>query len=240
MLNKIGRIVRRLSGTEHVRKSYSQSGEDLILSFLLSDILGIQYPTYLDIGAHHPRSLSNTYYFYRRGSAGVCVEPDPLLVTRFDKARPRDVRLPVGIAIDERRSATLYRFSDPGFNTFSEEQMRRTQALPHMSLLGQVEVKLVPVNEVLAAHFAPAPDFISVDTEGFDLPILKTVDFERFRPIAICVEAIESDTWERIPEIPEFLDEVGYEVFADTNLNLIFVDSKVWRDRLAARRENCQ
>jgi hypothetical protein len=49
--------------------SYAQCGEDLIVDFVFS---GLKPPSisYLDIGAHHPTHLSNTYLFYRRGFAG--------------------------------------------------------------------------------------------------------------------------------------------------------------------------
>ncbi|MFM6249337.1 MAG: hypothetical protein ACKPEQ_09345, partial [Dolichospermum sp.] len=57
--------------------SYSQCGEDLIINFIFNN-LGIINPSYLDIGAHHPTYLSNTYSFYRKGCQGVCVEPDPV------------------------------------------------------------------------------------------------------------------------------------------------------------------
>ncbi|MGB5027475.1 MAG: hypothetical protein WBO38_03165, partial [Chitinophagaceae bacterium] len=43
----------------HMRRSYSQSGEDIIVSYLF-ERMGIKKPTYLDIGANHPIALSNT------------------------------------------------------------------------------------------------------------------------------------------------------------------------------------
>lgn len=51
--------------------SYSQFGEDL----LAQEILGYERCDifYIDIGAFHPISKSNTYIFYKRGSRGhVC------------------------------------------------------------------------------------------------------------------------------------------------------------------------
>ena len=59
-------------------KSYAQCAEDLIIRFAF-DQMGIRKPVYLDIGAHDPIFLSNTYLFYKKGSRGVCVEPNPML-----------------------------------------------------------------------------------------------------------------------------------------------------------------
>lgn len=60
---------------KHAMISYSQFGEDL----LAQEILGYERCDifYIDIGAFHPISKSNTYIFYKRGSRGMCVEPNP-------------------------------------------------------------------------------------------------------------------------------------------------------------------
>jgi hypothetical protein len=57
------------------KKSFSQSGEDLIVHFLLTWQLGIKNISYLDIGANDPFSCNNTYLFYKREFSGVNVEP---------------------------------------------------------------------------------------------------------------------------------------------------------------------
>ena len=59
--------------------SYSQLGEDLIIEFVFNGI-GINKINYLDIGAHHPIEINNTYLFYLKGSYGVLIEPDPYFV----------------------------------------------------------------------------------------------------------------------------------------------------------------
>lgn len=46
--------------------SYSQCREDLIDRFIFSKI-NLSKPFYLDIGAHHPNYLSNTYFLKTHG-----------------------------------------------------------------------------------------------------------------------------------------------------------------------------
>jgi hypothetical protein len=60
------------------KKSFSQTGEDLIVEFIFNDI-GVDYPSYIDIGAHHPYYLNNTQIFYLKGCRGINIEPDPSL-----------------------------------------------------------------------------------------------------------------------------------------------------------------
>lgn len=56
------------SSIRHQLPSYSQCGEDRILAFIFRS-LGIDKPSYLDIGAHHPYMLNNTMYFIGRAVA---------------------------------------------------------------------------------------------------------------------------------------------------------------------------
>ena len=65
------------------RKSYSQCGEDIIVARLLRD-MGIDMPFYVEIGTNDPVIFNNTYFFYRRGAHGVCVEPNPKLHKKID------------------------------------------------------------------------------------------------------------------------------------------------------------
>src|SRR5687767_8407020 len=89
------------------RVSWSQCGEDLAMAQIFS-MVGIERPSYLDIGAHHAAFLSNTYYFYKRGSRGVLVEPDPVLAAELRAARPGDTVLQLGIGQGSRREADFY------------------------------------------------------------------------------------------------------------------------------------
>ena len=59
------------------KKSYSQLGEDLVLDYLFNQI-NIDRPYYVGIGSNHPIKLSNTYFFYLKGSSGVFVDPNPI------------------------------------------------------------------------------------------------------------------------------------------------------------------
>ncbi len=76
-MNTFQKVLRRLVFPD-TQVTYSQFGEDLIVRYLF-DSLGIARPTYLDIGANHPKFSGNTFGFYKRGSRGVLVEPNPRL-----------------------------------------------------------------------------------------------------------------------------------------------------------------
>ena len=145
----VSRLRRRLShlanwaiGSERV--SYAQCGEDLIVDYVLA-VLDVGKVSYLDIGAHHPRYLSNTYYFYRQGGRGVCVEPDPNALRAFKQVRPRDIRLPVGIG-NVPGTADLFLMTTSTLNTFSREEAERYQAYGTEQIERVIPVEIKTVN----------------------------------------------------------------------------------------------
>src|SRR5436305_366883 len=172
------------------RTSYSQCGEDLILEHILSEYLHITQPSYLDLGAHHPTYLSNTYRFYQKGGRGVCVEPDPVLFAPLQTARPRDVCLNVGVGASEAGEAEFYVMSCRTLNTFSRQEAERYQSYGTHRIQEIVKVPLLSVNTILEKYFGSRPDFVSLDVEGLDLEILESFDFLKFRPHAFCVETL--------------------------------------------------
>jgi FkbM family methyltransferase len=230
-MNLLERVVRRifLPGSQ---TGYSQFGEDLIIQFLFHN-LGIEKPTYLDIGANHPKFISNTYYFYRRGSSGVLVEPNPRLSKRLRAARPRDVVLEVGIGLSAATQADFYVFAGfaDGLSTFSKSDAMHWQTVGQkgygkIPIEKVIQVPLVPINQIIEKHFGgKAPNILSLDVEGLDLDVLKGLDYDRFAPDVVCVETLGYDenqaTFKRT-EIIEFMLGKNYVAYADTRVNTIF------------------
>jgi FkbM family methyltransferase len=212
-------------------RSYAQSGEDLIASVLLTDVLGIRHPTYLDIGAHDPVLFSNTYLFYRTGSRGVCVEPDPDLLGRIRLIRRRDTCLNVGVGVGAARQAEFFVLSAKTLSTFSREEAEAQVRTGMYRIEKTLQIPLVPVNEIIERHSSRCPDFVSLDTEGMDLEILRTFDFEKHRPLAVCVETLTHPERNRVVEVADFLATRDYGIYADTFINSIFVDARAWKER---------
>ena len=228
------RFLKRLGAAlrcEDYQSSYAQCGEDLILNFLFG-LLKISKPTYLDIGAHHPTYLSNTYLFYRNGSTGVCIEPDPRLYLGIKAGRPRDICLNIGIAAGGDNNLKFYVFNDPTMNTFSET-IKQEQLRAGLVLQQELRVEVQSINTVIARHFPSCPNLVSLDTEGMDLAILQTLDFNLYRPEVFCIETLTNTDVRKMSEIISFMISQGYVVYADTFLNTIFVEQKCWAKWLA-------
>ena len=230
-VNFLERAVRRVF-LPSAQVSYSQFGEDLIVRYLF-DMLGTKQPTYLDIGANHPRFISNTYYFYKRGARGVLVEPNPRLCKVLRSVRPRDVVLEVGIGLTAETQADFFVFGGfaDGLSTFSRSEATHWETVGlkgHGTIHVEhvIKVPLVPINHIIADNFeGRAPHFLSLDVEGLDLDVLKGLDFDRFAPDVVCVETLEYDQHQaslKKNDIIEFMLARKYVAYADTRVNTIF------------------
>ena len=197
-------------------RSYSQYGEDLVLDALL----GCQDEGfYVDIGANDPEVLSNTLRFYQRGWHGINVEPNSVLADEFRRRRPDDINLNVGIA-SQAGDLTFYRMEPSTLSTFDQDAVTDNLEHPGARLIEETRVAVEPLTRVLDAHLdGRSIDFLSVDTEGFDLFVLQSNDWLRYRPRLVLVEV----AW-KPSEIVEYLGTQGYVMVWSNGVNGIFAD----------------
>jgi FkbM family methyltransferase len=231
LLNKFFKIFKQEKIFIYEQNSYSQAGEDGILNFLFNDkkIFKINY---LDIGANLPDLCNNTYYFYKKGSYGVCVEADKTLVEIIKNKRPLDIVVNAGVSPNSltEKLADFYIFDNSGLNTFDKNEAEIRQKSGLNKIKEVVKVNLIDINHLIEDYFDTYPDFLSIDIEGLDLAVLKLLNFESYPIPVICVETCkfsENHIRPKDNDILEFLLSIGYEVYADTYINTIFVN-KEW------------
>jgi FkbM family methyltransferase len=217
-------IMGRLLG---VGMTYAQTGEDRIVRALLAcaGIDDSHRGFYVDVGANDPVRTSNTFMFYRRGWRGITVEAQPDLVEQHRRVRPRD-RAVCAVVSDEVRELTLTEFPNQGFATVEEapewaekQPVRRRQRVRPRTL-----------TDILESEGAPDRfEFLSVDVEGHDLHVLRSLDFSRFRPLLIAAEIyglrIADGGMEKDP-IVALLAGHGYEAVAYAVYNGYFLDRR--------------
>ena len=206
-----------LLGYDSYAPSFSSAGEDMMLRHLLgSDKMN---GFYVDVGAFHPTRGSNTYFFYLNGWRGVNVEARPGSKTLFDKIRPRDINLEIGVS--RGRGEMTYHFiaEDSPMNSFSPEFLKEIQMLEHVQR--EISIPTLPLAEILDRHLPQrqAIDFMNVDVEGHDLEVLESNDWKRFRPKVIVVEDEALDP--RESAIVNTMKMHGYELCAQ---NVIILD----------------
>jgi FkbM family methyltransferase len=229
--NKLFSRVLNSVDDKYKKISFSQCGEDLIVKFIF-DCLGIQHPTYIDIGAHHPYYISNTALFYKNGCRGINIEPDPTLFKEFLKYRKEDNNLNIGIS-DTNSVLDFYIISAPTLNTFSKDEAEKYAQEGDFKIKSIEKIKVKTLKNVLdECTNGIFPHYLSIDAEGVDEIIIKEIDFENNYPIVICIETISFSTSGngiKNTELIDFIIDKGYMLYADTHINTIFVRKINWK-----------
>ena len=223
-----------------VLRSFSQQGEDFILRHVTSLLFEknlINNFQYLDIGANHPDKISNTYTFYLEGYNGVVVEPNKSLCKKFLKVRPKDIVLNIGVAAGEERIIDFYQFNKnyDGISTFSKETADYyKEKFPKSGGYKVIPTKIVNINNLLNKYFPEkySLTFLNVDCESLDFDIIKSLDFEKYKPVFICVETYEPSEnskklWDKNDEMIDYIKGKNYSIIADTLINTIFLNNEI-------------
>jgi hypothetical protein len=204
-----------------LRETYAQCNEDIIVEALLRarfHALGRDMSTvrYLEIGGNHPVQTSSTYLLYRAwGGRGHIIEANAALAARLKVFRPRDVI--VQTAVSDKADATV---------SFHVHELDELSSLSADSIVSDVpgkvsRVETVPnlhINAFFAAYIDHPLDFMSIDIEGLDLPVLQALD-PAYRPAVLQVECVQAALLEKLLET---LEPRGYALAARTDVNVIF------------------
>ena len=191
--------------------SYSQWGEDLIINNLLNKK---KKGFYVDIGAYDPTRFSNTKLFYLKGWQGINIEPNSIRINKFYKERPKDLNLNFGVA-NKNGSLNFFKFSPQTLSTFSRETAKKYKKQGYQ-LNEIIKIKVLKLSKILEKNTKKKTiDFLSIDTEGFDLEVLQSNNWKKFKPKVICIEGQGNN-----PE--KLLTKLGYKKIYETRTNSIF------------------
>ena len=202
-------------------KSYSQEGEDMILRrFFEFKKNGF----YVDVGAHHPKRFSNTYFFYEKGWKGINIDAMPGSMNAFEKVRPRDINIEVPIS-SKKQKLKYYGFNEPALNGFSKELSEQRNNSRGYDIIFTRDLQTQTLQNVLDTHLPKEQiiDFLSIDVEGLDFDVIKSIDLNKVRPRLILIEILSSSYHELINnEITTHIISHNYSVFSKTINTVIF------------------
>lgn len=185
--------------------SSSQIGQDL---FVLWALGMKQDGFFVEVGAASGVALSNTYLLERQfGWRGICAEPGrnwhpQLQATRRCIVDKRCVWSQSGAELDFMECA------DGEFSTLASHATSDGHQRVEASG-GRYAVETVSLVDLLDQYHAPQMiDYLSIDTEGSELEILKAHDFNRYQFRALTVE--HNNVADRRVALAQLLSSWGY------------------------------
>lgn len=200
--------------------SYAQQGDDFVVINIMRN-LGCERFTYLDLGAHHPWDISNTALFYENGCRGVNVEANPNLIRLFDKYRPEDTNVNVGVGTKAGKMPFYMIDEHSGRNSFLKANVEAfVRENPQFQITQVIDVPVMtPMGIIEEYCHGEWPDFVSIDVEGLDYDILAAADFSKSTPLVIDVETDRDD----VAPITALMKERGYVPVFKCRGDMIFV-----------------
>ncbi len=203
-------------------KVYSQEGEDMVLNRIFEDK---KEGFYVDIGAHHPKRFSNTYFFYKKGWKGINIDAMPGSMDMFSRDRPLDINLEIPVS-DKDEVLTYYIFNEPALNGFSRELSDSRNGLRQYKIIDMKGLRTRTLASILdeLMPMGQKIDFLSIDVEGLDFQVLNSNNWVKYRPEVVLIEALGGANVADVLacETNLFMEANGYSLFAKTFNTLFF------------------
>lgn len=204
-------------------KYYSQFEQDKIVyeNYFLNKTNGY----FVDIGAHDGETFSNSKFFEELGWTGVCVEPNPkvfkiLSSTRKCKCVMKAVADRVGTAqffqiIEgaDMLSGLVDEFSQNGIKNIYSNLEDKNKGFDYIDVELDLFDNIVDQIEI---------DFLSLDTEGNELKILKTIDFDKYSIKIITLENNEYDS-----RFIDFLTPKGFTFVKRLGCDELYINNNI-------------
>jgi FkbM family methyltransferase len=215
-------IKKELTNTQW-QQTYSGNGEDIILTNHIFQ--NKKNGLYIDIGSFHPKHLSNTYLLYKRGWQGISIDPNPATQSMFKKFRPRDKVVTAAVSTDFGQK-NYYQYKFEGVNTIDEKAAAYHQSRHPDWLHCKTTVPTRPLRHILKECLVENTkiDVFDIDVEGHDLDVLKSNDWEKYRPRVILVEDHDFRTKLDKSSVYSYLTSIGYSFYCYNLVTLIMVD----------------
>ena len=178
---------------------------------------------FIDIGAHNGEWINNTYIFEKLGWNGICVEADPDNFELLKKNRKCHI---YNFAIDSENSDSIkfIKSKVDALNVLekhcSDEHAKRIKSEAQINDLEYINIKSITFNDLMKNYHSEIKyiDFLSLDIEGGELDILKTIDFNTY---SFGLLTIENNEKENI--LIDFMKTKGYKVLIDIGCDILFV-----------------
>ena len=141
---------------------------------------------YIDVGCYHPYKGNNTRKLYDKGWSGINIDLDFHTIDLFNFIRKRDENINIAISNIEGEQELYFFHNRSAFNSLdkmrknSAKEIRKIQTKTLNSVIESSKFKNKKIN------------LISIDVEGHELEVIKSINLAKYTPDMIMVEYMES------------------------------------------------
>lgn len=197
-------------------KKYSQNNEQEII---LKYFEGQSFGTYLDIGAYHPETFSNTKALYDKGWKGVLVEPAESNYQFIKEYFKDDDQIQIIQTCVGNYDGEITFYDSGGDAISTTIQSETTKWINGWgSTFTQTVSPIITVQTLLQKAIYKKFDFVSIDTEGTNFEILSQINFNDIGCRLVCVEYNGVDK----PKYLGYMQRQGFRLIHSNGENLIF------------------
>jgi len=195
--------------------TYSQFGQDLeVLKFYNNKTDGF----FIEIGALDGLEISNTFLLEQNYQwKGICVEPIPYRFDALCRNRPNSFCCDKAVYSESNKEEIFYiaNIGDGISGLRDHLDCHKDKVFADKT---EIIVTTITFNDLLEQYNAPLfIDYLSLDTEGSELEILKSVDLQKYTFGLIDVEHNYMEP--RRTQIRDLLTSNGYEFIRENNVD---------------------
>ena len=195
------------------RKSYAHSEEDLFILKKFKNKKGF----YVDVGCHHPTRLNNCHLLYKNGWNGINIDISEFSIRLFNIVRRKDININLAVSLKQKKVRFYYdKLMSLYISLNKRKELNRFREIKSDTLTSIID-KTKYLNKKI--------DFLSIDAEGKDFEVLKSLNFKKYDPKYICIE-VYSDKIVNFDikknEVYKFLVKKNYIMLFNKRENFFF------------------
>ncbi len=173
---------------------------------------------FIELGANDGFNSSNTYFFEKyREWKGILIEPSIKGYEKCKINRPNSLCLNYACVSNDYTDEFIY-------GDFDDNHAMGSIYGKRLNRNNLIKVKAITLENILDSYTENQKiDFLSLDTEGYELNILKGLNLHKYRPHYMLIEIYNYD----YDKLTEFLKEKHYRLHSNFS-NYNFIDNKGW------------
>jgi FkbM family methyltransferase len=157
----------------------------------------------------------------------VLVEPIPFILDQLKESYKNFNNIfieNIAISDDEFEKFTLYYEEGSNYELSSFRKQHLIDCNCSLEKIKSIDVDCLTINQLFEKHNIDTLDYLHIDTEGLDVHIISSIDFNKFKINNIIFEVIHADGTQKLgtnyTETTEYLKKLGYNLSQLDGMNI--------------------